>query len=283
MEIRRVEAGLAVINRLTLEAYVVGTLFREVYVDWEEDALYAQTVVARTFALAQMEKEIDQPYDLRADTGDQRYGGIGSHDARARKIVEKTRGEYLSYLGKPILAVYHASAGGQTAGAEEVWGTKVPYLVSVPVENEWSAPDAYWRVTMSPKELGKALEAAGYSVGHVRSMQVVGRSPSGRVAAVAIRGDRKAIQIEGRALRQALGQTVLRSTLFELRLGANGDFIFVGSGYGHGVGLSQWGAQTMAQRGASYRKILNWFYPGAKLTRLGEAGSPSTITSSKER
>jgi stage II sporulation protein D len=95
---------------------------------------------------------------------------------------------------------------------------------------------------------------------------VVDRSPSGRARTLRVRGRDGEAQIEARALREALGAQVIRSTLFEVREAPEG-FLFVGSGHGHGVGMSQWGAQVMAQRGASYREILTAFYPGAELRR----------------
>ncbi len=261
-------SSLLLVNELPLEQYVAGTLFREVYPGWQGEALLAQAVVVRSYALSEIEKGKGADYDLRADTGSQVYGGIGAEGSQATEIVKKTKGEYLSYLGKPILAAYHATAGGQTASAAEVWGKDVPYLVSVAVEDEWESPDAYWRLQVSGAELARALETVGVSVGQVRSLQIAGRSPSGRVAQVKVTGKRGTVRITGRELRDALGHRALRSTLFELRAEPGAGFVFVGSGYGHGVGMSQWGAQIMAERGASYREILAWFYPGTILRRL---------------
>ncbi len=268
LRVKRVGSNLSLVNYLPLEQYVAGTLFREVYPGWKGEALLAQAVVVRTYALSEVEKGRGTDYDLRADTGSQVYGGIGAEGEQATEIVKKTKGEYLSYLGKPILAAYHATAGGRTASAAEVWGKDVPYLVSVAVEDEWESPDAYWRLQVSGSELARALQTIGVSVGELHSLRITERSPSGRVVRVKVAGKRHTALISGRELRDALGHRELKSTLFELRAEPGAGFVFVGSGYGHGVGMSQWGAQIMAERGASYREILAWFYPGTTLQRL---------------
>jgi stage II sporulation protein D len=234
--------------------------------------------VARTYAMAQMEKSREAPYDLRSDTASQVYGGVDAERERALSIVRKTSGEYVSYLGKPILAAYHANAGGQTASAEEVWGKEIPYLVSISIEDEWESPDAYWRLELSPKELGQVLDSAGFAIGRVKRIEISKRTPSGRVEQVTFHGTRQAAKMSGKELRELLGSTVLRSTLFEVQPTEEGNFIFVGSGYGHGVGMSQWGAQSMAENGKGYREILAHFYPGTSLRRhlrrTGEAPIP---------
>jgi stage II sporulation protein D len=140
----------------------------------------------------------------------------------------------------------------------------VPYLVSRPVPDEEDSPDTYWRASVSGTTLGRALIPLGLRLGAVRQVRVEERSASGRVLRVRLQGRDGSGSVEARALRSALGPSVVRSTLFEIRESENG-FIFVGSGHGHGVGMSQWGAQAMAKRGASYREILEWFYPGTTL------------------
>ncbi len=278
IRVQRAGAGVLIINELSLDEYVAGTLFREAYSTWKLEALYAQAVVARTYAMAQMEKSRAAPYDLRSDTTSQVYGGVDAERERALSIVRKTSGEYVSYLGKPILAAYHANAGGQTASAQEVWGEEIPYLVSISIEDEWESPDAYWRLELSPKELGRVLASAGFAVGKIKRIEISKRTSSGRVEQITFHGTRQNAKTSGKELRELLGFTVLRSTLFEVQPTEEGNFIFVGSGYGHGVGMSQWGAQSMALDGKGYREILAHFYPGTSLRnhlrRTGEAPIP---------
>jgi stage II sporulation protein D len=262
--VHRAPAGLLVVNEVPLEDYVLGTLGREVYPGWDAEALKAQAVVCRTYALYRAARRGAAPWQLEAGTDGQVYGGADAEWPRGRAAVEETRGQWLAYGGEPILAAFHSASGGLTASSEEVWGRPLPYLVSVAVEGEEESPDTYWRSPVSSTTLTRALAPLGVRVGPLVALGVVERSPSGRARTLRVRGRDGEAQIEARALREAVGAQVIRSTLFEVREAPEG-FLFVGSGHGHGVGMSQWGAQVMAQRGAGYRQILASFYPGAEL------------------
>jgi stage II sporulation protein D len=264
LEFRRISNGMQVINEVELEDYVNGILGREIYPDWHPETLKAQAVVARSYALHQRAEAGGQAFHLEAGTGSQVYGGVTAETRAIRAAVVATRGEYLAYERKPILAVYHSASGGQTASSEEVWGRALPYLVSLEVEDEQDSPDTYWRASISKTKLERALDSLGIRIGSPREVQVVDRSRSGRALRVRIRGDKGQHILEARALRMALGESVIRSTLFEIRP-AQDAVVFVGSGHGHGVGMSQWGAQAMAQRGSTYREIVQAFYPGTSL------------------
>ena len=256
------------VNRVPLEDYVAGTVAREVYPAWEGVVLEVQAVIARTYALYHQRQRERQPFDLRADVLSQVYGGTDVVLPRVARAVEATRGQYLEYGGEPILAVFHSAAGGTTASAEEVWGKSIPYLGSVFVADEEDSPDTYWRIVLSQGTLGRVLGSLGYSLGRVRGVRVAKRSPSGRVLLLDVEGRRGRAEISGRALREALGAAVLRSTQFEIQPRGS-DFIIVGSGSGHGVGLSQWGAFSMAQEGKSVKEIVQHFYPGTQLRGKG--------------
>ncbi len=264
LEFRSSSNRMQVINEVDLEDYVAGILGREIYPDWHPEMLKAQAVVARTYALHQRAESGGQAFHVEAGTGSQVYGGVAAETPAVRAAVSATRGEILAYAKKPILAVYHSASGGRTASSEEVWGRSLPYLVSLEVADEQDSPDTYWRATISKTKLGRALGSLGIRIGSPRELQVLDRSRSGRALRVRIRGSKGSHNLEARALRVALGESVIRSTLFEIRP-ANDAFVFVGSGHGHGVGMSQWGAQSMAQKGSTYREITRAFYPGASL------------------
>jgi stage II sporulation protein D len=265
LEIRRTAGGLALINLVPLEPYVAGTLGREIYSSWAPATLRAQAVVTRTYALHRADKARGA-WHLTADTASQVYGGADAETAAVLDATRATRGEWLAWHGDPILAAFHSASGGRTASALEVWGQEVPYLISVEVMNEEDSPDTYWRASVSRSTLGRALAPLGTDVGLIRGLQVIDRSPSGRAQTVQVRGRGGKVKIPARALREALGMDVIRSTLFEIRTTDAGVVIY-GSGHGHGVGMSQWGAQAMAKRGADYREILASFYPGTRLVR----------------
>jgi stage II sporulation protein D len=263
-------SGLAVVNEVPLERYLGGILGREMYGSWGPGALRAQAVASRTYALHQREVHQDGHWHLSAGTRSQVYAGVDAESNPVEAALDATRGEILVQGGRPILAVFHSSSGGQTASAEEVWGESLEYLRSVPVEDEWDSPDSYWRVRVTRGTLGRAVASLGTDIGPVLDVDVQERTESGRVARVRLVGERGKVSVTGRQLRTALGESKLKSTLFELREDEAG-FVFVGSGNGHGVGMSQWGARAMARRGDDYRKILGTFYPGAEIARLGQA------------
>jgi len=258
---------LAVIAEVPLEAYVAGVLMGEVPARWEDEALRAQAVVSRSYGLHQRAQNARRGYHVAADTRNQVFKW-GSPSAPFARAVEATRCEVLTWRGAPILAAFHSASGGRTASAREVWGEDLSYLTSTEVKGEEDSPDTYWRARISRTTMSRALAAAGRDVGLVNSLQVVARSESGRVLRIRVRGREGVTVLSGTKLRSALGESTLKSTLFELSSG-DGAFVFVGSGRGHGVGMSQWGAQGMARRGALYTEILKSFYPGTKLTRWG--------------
>jgi stage II sporulation protein D len=264
LEFRRISNGMQVINKVMLEDYVAGILGREIYPDWHPEMMKAQAVAARSYALHQRAQSGGRAFHVEAGTGSQVYGGMAAETPAIRAAVSATRGEFLAHEQKPILAAYHSASGGRTASSEEVWGRALPYLVSLKVADEQDSPDAYWRATISKTKLGRALDSLGIGIGSPRELQVVDRSRSGRALRVQIRGDKGNHNLDARALRTALGESVIRSTLFEIRP-ANDAFVFVGSGHGHGVGMSQWGAQAMAQTGSTYREIIQTFYPETSL------------------
>ena len=266
VEVRRTPGGLAVVNVVPLESYVAGSVGREIYAGWAPETLKAQAVVTRTYALHRSAERGGAAWDLAGDTSGQVYGGLDAESGPVVTAVRATRGEWLAWRGEPILAVFHSSSGGRTAAAEEVWGQTLPYLVSVEVEGEEGSPDTYWRATVSRPTLGRAFAPLGVRVGTIRELRVVDRWPSGRARTVRVRGRDGEETVGARAVREALGTQVIRSTLFQTRA-TDDAVVFIGSGHGHGVGMSQWGAEAMARRGASYHEILAAFYPGAELVK----------------
>ena len=272
---------LAVVNEVPLESYLQGTLGAEMYASWSSAALQAQAVASRTYALRHMRERNGQIWHVRAGTQSQVYGGVSAESDAVRRAVRATEGEILVHGGEPILAAFHSSSGGQTASSKEVWGTAKAYLVSAAVEDDWESPDAYWRAEVSRGTLGRAVASVDREIGPIHDAAVLERTSSGRVARLRLTGDRGAVTLSGTELRRALGETTLKSTLFEVK-GSHDGFVFVGSGSGHGVGMSQWGARAMALRGDSYRDILRAFYPGAALrsmldTPVAQLGDVSTL------
>jgi stage II sporulation protein D len=257
-----------VLNRVELEDYVASTVGGEMVSSWPREALRAQAVATRTYVLHEAAKRRHADWDVRSSAVSQVYRGIGAETRETRAAARSTAGKVLTYHGEPILAVFHSTAGGRTASASEVWGEDRPYLRVVAVDGEDDAPHTYWRTEFDRPALQEVFDSAGLGVGRLASIEVLDRTESGRVRRLRISGTEGRAVLAGAGLRKMLGGLSLRSTLFEVREVGIG-FAFVGSGYGHGVGMSQWGARAMARRGESYERILATFYPGARLERWG--------------
>lgn len=258
---------IEVLNRIGIEDYVASTVGGEMSPSWPTEALRAQAVAARTYVLYEAARHRNQAWDVRATAVSQVYRGLEAETPETRKATKATSGQFLSYAGEPILAVFHSTAGGRTATAGEVWGEDLPYLQVVEVEDEDEAPHTYWRTAFVRSALAEILAAAGVSVGDLHGVSIDARTSSGRVKSLAVKGSTGTSRLRGPQLRRLLGGMALRSTLFEIRESAD-EFVFVGSGHGHGVGMSQWGARAMARHGASYKRILARFYPGTRLEKL---------------
>ncbi len=267
LSVHRDGGRLAVVNEVPLEEYVAGTILAEIYGSWEDPVLRAQAVATRTYAMYRAARARGRSYDVEASQLGQVYRGVAAESPRGWNAVHATSGQYLAWGGEPILAAFHSASGGRTASAAEVWGRALPYLVSVEVEGEEASPDTYWRTYLRRDDVERVLAERGIEVGELHDLRVASRSPSGRVGRVVAIGSRRSQLLSPRELRRAFGPRVVRSTLFELRREGPG-FWVVGSGRGHGVGMSQWGARALALSGVRYADILARFYPGATLELL---------------
>ncbi len=264
--VRVKHAASTEIERVGLESYVAAVVAAEVPGHWPPAALRAQAVASRSYALYRQRRSDRAEYDVESDTQGQVFGS-GPLPASVQDAVRMTAGEVLLYQGRPALAVFHSASGGQTASAAEVWGQAHAYLTSVAVAEEHDAPSTYWRAVVSRPTLRRTLAGMGRELGEVESVRVETRTPSGRVARLRLRGSSGDAVLTGREFRLALGVAIVKSTLFEVRTQGT-DFVLVGTGHGHGVGMSQWGARAMAKRGANHHEILSAFYRGAEIVRL---------------
>lgn len=259
--------GLMAVNELPLETYIVGIINHEISSRWHMEAVKAQAVIARTYALYKKGGSAGLPYDLEGTVLGQVYRGVNAEDDAAERAVRSTRGEILTYGGEPALTVYHSNAGGRTDASRDVWSGDYPYLTSVASRYDSISPNYSWEFSVRAGRLGGMLEASGRGVGRVVSIRRAEVLRSGRVRSIEIRGTSGRRTLSGEELRKLLGYSNLKSTIF--RVSASGEtFIFTGRGSGHGVGLSQWGAKGMAEAGYSYRRILGHYYPGTTLKRI---------------
>jgi stage II sporulation protein D len=263
--------GLMVVNELPLERYLAAVVPLEMDAAWPAEALKAQAVASRTYALNRREarRRAGAPFDLEASVQDQVYGGADAEDARAAAAVLGTRGEWLADEGgRPILAAFHSTAGGHTESSADVWQEGRSYLVGAPCPFDRESPAFAWRLSVPVAEVERRLVDGGHGATGLARLAVRERTASGRARKVAASGADGTVTLPATELRRLLGYGRLKSTAFEVR--RDGDrFAFEGRGSGHGVGLCQWGARGMAGTGHDYRAILARYYPGARLVTDG--------------
>lgn len=262
IELRLVPPGrLTVVNELDLEAYLYGVVRSEMDPRWPPEALRAQAVAARSLAVGSAGRYAAEGYDVRATTDSQVYGGVAAEDPRTTAAVNATRGQVVLYQGQPAFAPFHADSGGATESSEHVWGSVQPHLRGVADPYSRDAPNHEWRVRLDLGTIEARLQRAGRPVSGLQRLEVAATSPSGRARTVRLHTAGGTVEVRGSDLRTAVGVTVLRSTLFTLRrLDDDGNVEFAGRGYGHGVGMSQWGARGMALAGRTHAQILRYYY-----------------------
>ena len=252
------------ITNIEIEEYVIGVVGAEMPVSFNEETLKAQAIIARTYAVnvlnkgniltdnssTQNYKDNEELKKLWGSNYDKYYNKI-------KKAVNDTKGIYLTYDGKIIDAVYHSTSNGQTEESKYVWGTSKPYLVSVDSPYDVTNKSFNYEKFLSYSEISKKLNM---EIDENLSFEILSYTTSKRIDKIKINNK----VFSGVELRNLLG---LRSTDFELNLQDDG-IIFKTKGYGHGVGLSQYGANGMAKAGSNYEEILLHYYKGVKLTRI---------------
>jgi stage II sporulation protein D len=251
--------GVTAVNYVNLEHYLYSVLGSEMSANWPQEALKAQAVAARSFALYKRATSGNGVYDVGDTTTWQVYKGLETEAQSTHLAVDATAGQVMTYGGEIILAVFHSSSGGHTENVEDIWKQPLPYLRGVD-DYDMGAPVYEWTKSLSRGQLSSLI--AG--VGNVISMTPERTTPQGRIITMMVKGDRGTRRISGNDLRSALG---LRSTLFVVNPTGNG-FQINGRGFGHGLGMSQWGAYKLAERGVNYQQILVHYYQNATLARI---------------
>jgi stage II sporulation protein D len=268
-EITLGEKGLLVVNELPLEDYLVGLINCEISSAWPIEAVKAQAIIARTYALNRKNARKGALYHLEATVMDQVYEGCLIEDSRALRAVTETAGEVLTYHGAIIQAFYHSNCGGKTESAENVWGASLPYMKGVDCQYCLISASSAWEQRLTLKEIEEKLKTAGYRVAGVTDVRAGVRNNRGRLKNIVVMSARGEAVVGGDQFRKAVGYGVIKSTNFVVKV-TNGEVLFSGLGNGHGVGLCQWGSKQRALDGFGYAEILSYYYPGTALKKLSD-------------
>ena len=267
---------LRLVHTVALETYVAGVVQREYGMN-DLEGSKAMAVLARTYALRQRGRVPD--YDLVDTIEHQVYFGVEGVGENARQASEQTHGELLTFQGRLAEAVYSASSGGYTASNDAVWNSQsVSYLRAQP--DPYDARLSPHKAWTSRLDATAFLNALSRSYGpDVTGFRVTGRGDDGRAQQVALTlasgQTRTVTATQFRRIANSLGGAMtLRSYRFDAAL-SGGKAVFTGSGFGHGVGLSQWGARAQALEGRSYRQILGFYFPGTALRNPDGLAEPT--------
>ena len=364
----KANSGFTVINEIDLENYLRGVLSAEMPADWSPEALKAQAILARTYAVKNRGRFSKRGYDFDAGENSQVYRGINAENPRTDKAVSQTTGMVLTWNGQTADVYYHSDSGGATADSAHVWGGSRPYLQVRKEAVSYTSPNSTWQTALSPSQVASALSKMKHNIGNVQSIEVAKADSAGRAIQLSFTGDRGTASVKAHDFRMAAGTRVIKSTNIQItrsggtqpvqsvqpnvtaapkipdpvekqqanpspgvrsenefiemtRAGiftsaelldmltnpekreeyiaiglerlkergdapvpatpepvpapnpaptpapktGSGDFIFTGHGLGHGVGLSQWGAKAMADKGMKCEEILAHYFPGTKI------------------
>lgn len=256
---------LLAVNYLGLEDYVKGTLYHEVSHYWPVEALKAQAIACRAYAFYQTQQNSRGDYDVTSDIYSQVYGGKTSERYRTNKAVDETESLLLTYQGKILPAYYHATCAGHTEDASLLWNTDIAPLKGVSCGFCKESPHFNWHSVLSAEEARKKLLDSGYNIGKIMQVQLSGTDKSGRITQLKIITATGELKILAKDFRNIIGPNIIRSTNFSVNL-VGLDMVFEGFGWGHGVGLCQWGAYFMAKQGLTFKQILQYYYPGTEIS-----------------
>ena len=308
-------SNITLINELPFDQYLYSVIPSEMPAAWHLEALKAQAVAARSYALVTIGRHTDQGFDLCSTEHCQAYKGLEQEKESSTQAVNATKGKILLYNGKPISAFFHSSSGGHTEDSENVWGTKTDYIRGVEDKYCLGSPHDNWTIELDKAEIKKKLSESGIDLGDITDIRILDVSSYGRVTKLEIKGTKAARVFEKEKIRNIIGTRTMKSIWYNLETdadifvkgtlsgnvdpgrtsdmyivsasgktkiyspsnrvsvkGMNGvkeynvipvTYTFNGKGFGHGLGMSQYGAKGMAEAGYNYKEILEHYYKGA--------------------
>lgn len=261
------------VREMAFEEYVAGVVAGEIKNDWPEEAIKAQAIIARTFVLQFISEKGKSRYEgahVSTDIEEAQAWGEEEINDRIKKAVNDTRGQVITYKGEFARTWFHSNAAGMTATAKEGLNYKdanPPYIKPVKSPDtspEVPADEREWSATFSKDEVIAALNKIGVSLENFNNISIGDKGPSGR--ALNIMFDDTAVPAP--ELRIALDSTKMKSTLLEAISMNGSQVVFKGRGYGHGVGMSQWGAYFMAKEGKKAEDIINYYFQGVDIVKM---------------
>lgn len=263
IEINIENGKLLAINTIDIEEYLYGVIKMEIDPKWPYETVKAQAIIARTFAYKNLGKHRLSGFDLCNGVHCQVYAGINAEDELAIKAVNETKGEFLYYKDSLAFVYYHSACGGMTEDSSHAWGGKtIPYLSSVICPYCKNSPHSNWKARLNYSDIERKL--------NIGSLYSIRKYPDvGRAWKVFIKHSKGEYEVLASHFRRVFGQNLIKSTFFDIEQ-MRSSVLFTGKGYGHGVGLCQWGAKRMGELGFKSSEILSFYFPGCEIKKVLE-------------
>lgn len=260
-----------IINELKFEDYLKGILPKEASASWNTNALKTQAVISRTYAAKNIGRHAKEGYDVCATVHCQVYGGASCENKKCNVAVRDTKGEVVVYQNALAETLFHAACGGHTDDPKYVWDRKAEtpkYLKGRKDKYCKGNPHSSWTTELSENFIREKLNAAGYKVGTIKKISYSGKTAGKAAKTVTISHSKGKLKLNAYTFRLAVDAFKVKSTMFTSISKKGKNFVFKGHGWGHKVGLCQWGAKAMGDKNMSYKKILSYYYPGTDIGKI---------------
>lgn len=265
---------VSLLNILDVETYLYGVLPYEIESSWTEEMLKVQAIIARTYTIINLNRHKDEGFDLCSTVHCQVYKGINEDmELRIKKAVDSTKGFVVVDEKNEDLVItyYHAACGGATENVSEIWPEvkDVKTLSGVKCDFCKNSPYYEWDYSFDIEKFVIKLKVNGYNIGDkIKNILVLSKTNHGRIKNLQIVGNKNTVEISGETLRRILGYNNLKSTkIYKIEVKDN-KIYFYGKGWGHGVGLCQWGANELTKQGKSFKEVIEYYYPKTKIKKL---------------
>ena len=267
IELQNILGSIHVINVLKLNEYLYSVVPSEIPSSWEHEALKAQAIAARTYAFYHINHQKSRRlYDLNGTTRFQVYKGLSVENPATTEAVNRTAGELIVFKNEPIISYFHSTCGGKTIDDKYIWKrSDFPYLKGTSCAYCQESPHYNWDLLVSLNSIRSALKKDRKQVGRIKS--IIFKKRNDRIIDVSIKHTNGTINLTGNNFRLLLKANKIKSMYFKSKKYQKG-LMLKGKGWGHGVGMCQWGARGLAKKGASYKKILRHYYNNIHILRI---------------
>jgi len=265
---------ISLVNNVNIETYLYGVVPYEISPSWTDEMLKIQSIVARTYTIANLNRHKEDGFDLCSTVHCQVYKGINENmELRIKKAVDSTKGLVVVDKNNEHLVqtYYHATCGGATEDVSEVWYevSSIKSLKGVKCEFCKNSPYYSWECDFDIKEFVSELKYNGFVIGDkIKSISVLSKTKNDRIKDLQIIGNKDKIILSGENLRKIFGYNKIKSTKIDKIEIDNNRIYFYGKGWGHGIGLCQWGANELTKQGKSFKEVIEYYYPKTKIKKL---------------